>query len=255
MAVAGDRHLEAFRPAVGRAELCLLVDTTRALCAALTRAGIAHFLFAGSLLGSWRHHGIVPWDDDVDIAVVDVDRQQDLLAALEPLVPEFFLRQRWRACWKFYSPRAARIPGCRWRWPFVDVCFFQQNATHLWEHDGGGSGRRRRDAAVPERAFPRDWVFPTVLRPFQALRLPAPRRTADFLGATYDVAQCAVGHYSHRREEGKDRSEVRTVACRQLHALYPFVRRQSAVGAAGCNESLVLNGTVLSWFFVDGVQC
>jgi len=39
------------------------------LLAELTRLNVTYFMNSGTLLGSYRHHGRIPWDDDVDLMV------------------------------------------------------------------------------------------------------------------------------------------------------------------------------------------
>ena len=47
-------------------------------------------MYAGTLLGSYRYHDLIPWDDDVDL-LVPTSEQAAVRAALVPLEPDFRL--------------------------------------------------------------------------------------------------------------------------------------------------------------------
>ena len=53
--------------------------------------GIKYFLDAGSMLGAVRHKGFIPWDDDMDIGMLDADYKRFLEIAPNELSDEFFV--------------------------------------------------------------------------------------------------------------------------------------------------------------------
>ncbi|XP_025076778.1 uncharacterized protein LOC112553636 [Pomacea canaliculata] len=186
----------------------------------------------------------MPWDDDLDVAVPSWQRD-DVAHVLNGLKPHYLLDVTQGVRWKFYSARSHAISRFSWKWPFLDIIFFfEENRTHIWE----------QDKVFKDFIFNKEDVFPLFERPFMDMMLPAPKNTKAVLSTTYNLSVCASGRYDHRKE--MIRSELKSVQCEQLQQVFPFVRRQAAVGGhGGCNESLVLNGNVLAWVVLSGVQC
>ena len=67
-----------------------LMRTVIAICEA---ENIDYFLIGGSLLGAIRHHGFIPWDDDIDIGMRRHDYQRFIAVANHHLDPNKFFLQ------------------------------------------------------------------------------------------------------------------------------------------------------------------
>ena len=58
------------------------------------KLGVGYFICGGTMLGYMRHEGFIPWDDDVDVAMLRADYDRFINEA-GPLLPErFFLQTR-----------------------------------------------------------------------------------------------------------------------------------------------------------------
>ena len=54
--------------------------------------GLKYYLIGGTLLGAVRHHGFIPWDDDIDVGMPRADYERFLHHA-QPFLPEYYFVQ------------------------------------------------------------------------------------------------------------------------------------------------------------------
>ncbi|KAF5402090.1 hypothetical protein PHET_04735 [Paragonimus heterotremus] len=185
---------------------------------------ISYMLISGSAIGAMRHHGMIPWDDDIDI-MLDGDKIDLTDQVLSQLAPTYELHKRvfpslynglagWKLC---FANKSRTYWVNAFRWPYLDLFFYKQNVTH-W---------------IPQTTIApilKSHVFPLRRAPFglttsktpnmsQLLWLPIPCRVQ--YASAFDV--CASRSFSHLLELPIFLGFQRNLRCEHLHRNFPFV--------------------------------
>lgn len=80
--------------------LCVLLEEFDRVCRHLN---ISYLLFAGTMLGAVRHHGFIPWDDDLDVMMLREDYDRFLREADTVLEQDkFFLQKEFSEHWPMF---------------------------------------------------------------------------------------------------------------------------------------------------------
>ncbi|CAF0716465.1 unnamed protein product [Adineta steineri] len=229
---------------VSKCEHNLMMQLLKRFDQLTKKYSLEYMIIDGTLLGSWRHHDLIPWDDDIDL-MMSVRLKHLLIIAIEsesPSSPYYIeFHRRWDApkafeYYKFYFSTSPHFSEHPWRYPFVDLIFYHENETHIWQEN------MQHVATISKQS-----IFPLQLRPFGSLWLPSPRSPHDYFlsvsWTTYDD-ECYNGPWSHKYERTKDMDygyESKSIMnCYELKEFYPFVERS----LINQEERLIINGTV-----------
>lgn len=87
-----------------------ILDEVDSIC---RRHGIRYFLAGGSLLGSARHSGFIPWDDDLDIAMLRPDYERFRKIVPQELDEKFYYQSHRNSDGSHYVFDKIRVKGTK----------------------------------------------------------------------------------------------------------------------------------------------
>jgi hypothetical protein len=202
-----------FKPLLTEIEKQTLYDTLLKVAQLLTENDIQYWIYGGTLLGAFRHEDFVPWDDDADVIVNDT-KKREFMDALSSAYPKYGFAVAGSRV-KVFRQDAWKIntKNVEWRWPYVDVSFFRENATHVWDHSDDQEFRDRIFVYSKKDTFPLRRV---PLGPFWA---EAPKDMWTHLKQTYPMGiyTCVSPMYHHKTEMPVD--DVIKISCRLLYKI------------------------------------
>lgn len=87
----------------------LLLSMLKDLDAVCRKNGIRYQLFSGTALGAVRHHGFIPWDDDLDVVMLRADYERFLACAEQELDGDkYFVQREFSAHWPMQFSKLRR---------------------------------------------------------------------------------------------------------------------------------------------------
>ena len=230
-----------FKPIISILEQSKLLEIFQVFKTVCDWSNLTYVLYGGSLLGSYRHHGLVPWDDDIDVLMNESERFR--IYQHFKNIPGYTLCTPQNRQWKLYQRSDKSHKSCSENvWPYVDIFFFSENATSIWDNN---------EMYKHVYNFAKEDIFPLKITIFEGQFASVPRNTYSVLQRSYDVDLCVTALYSHKNESVRD-GKVVSVPCKRILPYFPFVFRSCEKGVI--SEYLVHN-SIVSYKILTDQSC
>lgn len=173
----------------GDADLLTLdKEALRNIAEALYKNDIPFWVDCGTLLGTYRYGGIIPWDNDLDIAVLAEDFE-NVMHALNALDPSKYVAQDWSSRTQPETYIRVYVKETR---NHLDIYHMktdpeERTLTTILAHED--SDWMAEDWKARERMqitpYPYEVIFPLKKADFDGIEVPVPNNTVAYLQGKY----------------------------------------------------------------------
>ncbi len=194
-----DNELRFFKETGFFAERELAIKHLRDMDEILFAEGVDYCVMFGTLLGLLRHNDLIPWDDDLDIIIFDIDKFEEKcrhqLEAKGYVVYDdmrSFDGVPKRCGYRIHAEQGLDIPGQTWKFPWLGV----------WEPTIVSQDSGDVMTLLPETfAYAVEDFFPLERRAFLDFTVSVPRLSEEIVKQYYGsdcMDVCVLHNLDHR---------------------------------------------------------
>jgi phosphorylcholine metabolism protein LicD len=163
------------------------INAFKEVCRLLNEQGIVYWLDCGSCLGAYRYGGMIPWDLDIDIAILSADHE-NVKKVLSQLDPNRFQIQDWSS---YKYPQTFLKLYLKETKTLIDVYHYNidpkdRTLTYFYTYkDSAMPDSWKKGELVMTKPIPYHVVFPLVKTTFDGIETWAPQQMEEFLHYKY----------------------------------------------------------------------
>jgi lipopolysaccharide cholinephosphotransferase len=195
-------------PMLNNEQLKMLYKLAETICDVFQRRNVEIWMDGGTLLGSIRHGGLIPWDDDMDFATFKCNKkifETEIVPDLDEI--GYGVTPWWYGGYRIFDNKGSVLalhPDCKY--PFADLFFVQMSKKdkNLIEYVNNYA-----NSLWPSGLTVQD-LRPLKMGPFGRLELPMPHNPEPHLQSLYGERWMSVVYrdYNHFNSKYYDRVYV-----------------------------------------------